>query len=86
MVAASRDVAFFEDGLPPPTIHDLATQADDADYPNLSAVPTNHLPFLRLRRQPHLVIKLPGQYMTPRIVFGTRVLPMGIVTLCSTGR
>ena len=44
---STRDVIFFEDGLPPPTFRELATQADNADKPVVPQPPTNHLPFLR---------------------------------------
>ena len=37
IVVETRDITFYEDGLPPPTYRELATQADDADEPVIHA-------------------------------------------------
>ena len=37
IMVETRDITFYEDGLPPPTYRELATQADDADEPVMHA-------------------------------------------------
>jgi hypothetical protein len=73
VVVECRDITFFEDGLPPPTFHNLASCPDNAD--KVLTKPRDNAPDEPLTIpataplqgapdvQPQIIIKLPGWYM-----------------------
>jgi hypothetical protein len=66
----SRDIVFFEDGLPPPTLNEARRQQDDADVPVVQPVPERVLEPLTLPDAPRLP-QLPLPYRaTPRRAYG----------------
>jgi transposase InsO family protein len=65
VVVESRDITFFEDGLPPPTLHQSATPADDADKPVVQQPPNIGEPTPAVKVPPLIDAPAPSSHTVP---------------------